>query len=264
MEPEVIRLPIGTVTAAFDGLEIALLKHNLGWYPRDESPLPADGEVFTTFLVRVRNGSAEPRSLEPTDFGYRTLAFPLGTGPVWDTVPEGRPPRLEASMLAPGEEFDGWLTYRVPQGEYPDELLWSPNPDVTFAIYLPPVGSSSRFQRALVFGRVTDAAGNPVPGAEVLVTPVDPDIPGDPSRVGDCTGTPLFAEQATTDPSGWYSVPLETHLSDRLCVEVQARARLTSGLVEGRAGGGVVVPSQTTAFAEAPEVRVDVVLPAVP
>lgn len=264
MQPEIIRLPAGIVSVGFDGLEVELVRYNLGWFPRDDSPPPAANEVLTTFLVRIRNASAEPRSVEPTDFRYRTLVFPVGTGPVWDTFPEGRAPRLEAVMLAPGLELEGWVTYRVPKGEFPDELLWNPHPAVVFAIYLPPAGSTSRFERALAFGRVTDEAGVPVPGAEVQVTGVDSDISGDPLQLGDCTGFAVSSAQATTDPSGWYSAPLETIHTDRLCVDVEVTAPPGSGLSDARADGGDVVPDRETPFAEAPEIRVDVVLPNAP
>jgi hypothetical protein len=171
MQPEITRLPIGTVTADFEGLEIELLKYNLGWFPRDESPPPpAEDEVFTTFFIRVRNGSVRPHAVLPASFRYRTIAESPGRGPTWDASLEGRAPGLQEGVLAPGDEVEGWVTYRVPKGEIPDELLWSPSPDVAFAIYLPPVRSLSRIERALVFGRVTEEAGNPVPGVEVQVT----------------------------------------------------------------------------------------------
>lgn len=261
MQPEVIRLPIGTVSVGFDGLEVELVRYNLGWFPRDDSPLPAEDEVFTTFLVRVRNGAAGPRAVRPASFRYRTFAVAAGRGPTWDPSPGGRGPRLEEGMLAPGDEVEGWVTYVVPKGEIPDELLWSPSPEAAFAIYLPPVHSLSRTERALVFGRVTDAAGVSVPGAEVQVTAVDSDISGDPSQIGDCTGFPLFVEQAGTDPSGWYSAQLETIHSSQLCIDVQATAPSGSGLANARDGGGTVIPDQETPFAEAPEIRVDIVLP---
>lgn len=263
LQPDITRLAIGTVTAEFHGLEVELLKYNLSWFPRDESPRPEETEVFTTFHIRVRNGSTESRALRRTDFRYRTLVFPVGNGPVWDSFDGGRTPRLEEGTLGPQEEVRGWLTYRVSKGEYADELLWWPQQDVAFAIYLPPDGSASRFQHSLVFGRVTDAEGRPVEGAQVLVTPVDPDVSGNISEVGNCAGGPRSIQEVHTDLSGWYRASLESHLSDRLCIDVQVMAPPGSGLADARAGGGIVVPGQETAFAQAPEIRIDVTLPIV-
>lgn len=255
-EPELVVVK-GVAVRHDDGLELRLVRYNESWYPRDDAPRPEPGEVFMTFLVEVRNGGTDIVSSSPNDFALRTFEGTRHEGPVWVPHPVGREPVLPGATLAPGESVEGWLTFHVAELARLDELLWQPGRDVIYAINLPPPHPVRRWGEALVFGSVEDATGAPVPGAEIVVTPLQvPGIPGHVTAVGACTGTPLTTWETKTGVNGWYEQPLSAVHVDRMCVDVQVIPASETGLPPARAAGtvrlGLPIP-----MIEPPEVRVD-------
>ncbi|MGH7556678.1 MAG: hypothetical protein ACREMD_02620 [Gemmatimonadota bacterium] len=255
MGPEVMRLPIGEVTAEHNGFKVELLRYNLSWFPSDDSPRPALDNVFATFLFEITNRSDAPRSISLDHFLLRTLTDQLHEGPVWTVHPGGRMPRLEATTLLPGQTIEGWLTFSILRGLLADELLWMPQEDIAFAFQVPWF-AGGRIEEAFVFGRLIDASGTALANTLITLTPVEtvPGISGTITDVGDCTGTPYNAVEARTDELGWYRTTLTSNNADELCIDVHRTSE-----TEPRAAG-VVRPGRPTEIAETPQVRIDLVL----
>ena len=242
-------------TVTHEGIDLRFQRFNLSWYPEDDSPHPSDGEVFATLLIEVTNHSDTPRPIRADEFALRTLSneLPFHAGPTWTLHDGGRAPRVEGVVVQPGESLEGWLTFEVPRGLLPEELLWSPTERVAFALEVRWWLSAVRTDESRLFGYVRDAAGSPLPGVRLTITPLEtvPGIAGADTTVGDCTGALHDVLEVVTDASGWYEVIVGSIHSDELCIDVHPVGDTLHRV------SGSVRPGKPSEVAETPELRLD-------
>jgi len=251
-------------TAYSDGLEVTMVMYNFSWFPKDDSPMPAEGSLYVAALVAVENTSDQPRSFTPASLAWRTLVpGKPGFGPLWEPTPRGRSPLLPGGILVPSESVEGWLTFEVPRGEYADQLVWRPSPGVTLGIDIPSSLVSLRHQyRAVVFGRVSDPTGAPVDAARIAITLVDISV-GD-EVVGDCRGYSHGVSELESDATGWYDAPLEiVTTGGPFCVDLRVSPPAGRGLGSVAISGRGLIIDQPIPDSEPPELRIDALLPVV-
>ena len=244
--------------ASFQDTDVHLQRFNLSWYPRDDSPHPSDGDVFATLLIEVTNRSDASRLIRADEFALRTLSneLPFHAGPTWTLYGGGRTPRVEGVVVPPGESFSGWLTFEVPRRLLAEELLWSPTELLSFALEIRWWLSTARTQESRLFGYVRDAAGSPLPGVSLTITPLEtvPGIPGEETTVGNCTGALHEVREAVTDASGRYEVIVGSIYTGELCIDVHPEGD-TLHRVSGDVG-----PGNSSELAEIPELRLDLTI----
>lgn len=245
-------------TATHEGVDLQFQRFNLSWYPADDSPHPSEGDVFATLLIEVTNRSDVPRPIRADEFALRTLSneLPFHAGPRWALYGGGRTPRVEGVVIPPGASLEGWLTFEVPRGLLAEELLWSPTEQRSFALEVRWWLSTSRTQESRLFGYVRDAAGSPLSGVPLTITPLEtePGIPGAETTVGDCTGVLHEVREAVTDASGRYEVIVGSIHSAELCIDVHPEGDALHRV------SGDVSPGNATEVAEIPELRLDLTI----
>ncbi len=242
-------------TATHQDIDVRLERFNLSWYPGDDSPFPSEGDVFVTLLIEITNRSDAPWPIRPDEFALRTLTneLPLHAGPTWRLYHGGRTPRVGGRSVPPGKSVAGWLTFEVPRGLVPEELLWSPTPDVVFGVEVRWWLFTSRTDESLLFGYVRDASGSPLSGMRLTITPLEtvPGIPGAEMTVGDCTGVLHTILEAETDASGRYEMIVGSIHTGELCIDVHAVGDSLHRV------SGSVRPGNPSELEEVPQLRLD-------
>jgi hypothetical protein len=253
-------------TAIFEDVQVRLTGLNVSWMPR-EGPAPALDTRFVTVEVEILSYGLDTRSIDPSEFRYRTWDSRRQYDPIsttlWAPSPEGREPVLVSMDLENGETFRGWLTFRVPAGPSfrPDGFLWRPDPRVSFSYDLPIHSGSLVCGVFRVFGKVTDPLGAPVASAPIQLAFYNLDREGNAFEDGECRGEVTFSERDTTAADGRYEHSVPARFCTARCAVLTAYAPEASGLESVTVTGGTVFPSDQNAIAEAPELRIDAVLP---
>lgn len=253
-------------TAIFDGVQVRLTALNTSWMPR-EGAVPAFDTRLVTFEVEVLSYSLESRSIRPGEFWYRTWdslrSYEVLNTAVWLSSPGGREPALESIELENGETFRGWLTFRVPAGPSyrPDGFLWRPDPRVSFSFHLPLTTPSLVCGYTHIFGNVTDPQWSPVAGSPVELSFFNLDRERNSFEQGECSGEVTSLVSTTTNEEGHYEHFGVARFCTERCVELTAFGPDGSGPTTVTVTGGTIVPSAQNMIAEAPELRIDAVLP---
>jgi hypothetical protein len=262
--------PSGTVvglTAEFDSLQVSLDRVNPSWFSKNDAAMPEAGTQFVTLLLHVSNRSSSTRIIKTNEFLLTTFDHNEFEHS-WLPLDNGRDPVLAEIPLAPSEERDAWLTFSVSQDTIGDiltsqvleSLIWSPVVGLDLAIPFPS-GATQRIYEIDFFGRVTDALGNPLPGANVTIVPLNPYLHPF-AEVLECQGGQEPPQQLITDAAGWYEGVLrQGPAAYELCISVFAVPPEGSNASPVDSSGLWVKLGSATSFSERPELRVDLILP---
>lgn len=123
-----VRAPAGATSMEVGSSVLSILSTDRGM-PIKIGSRPRAGMELAAVQVKISNNGNSPLPV------YRgTFRLSLSDRSRLEPLAGGESPMPYSTSVAPGETFEGWLTFEAPTGTRMDSLIWSPERDVSYAV----------------------------------------------------------------------------------------------------------------------------------